>query len=95
ETVDVPRLVGQTRDEANATLVQANLVLGSVTQEFSDQPEGTVIRSNPAEGTTVEVGDQVDIVLSRGPEPTPTPQPTPPPTPPPTPTPPPPTPSPT
>ncbi|HJT63570.1 MAG TPA: Stk1 family PASTA domain-containing Ser/Thr kinase [Candidatus Limnocylindria bacterium] len=95
ETVEVPRLVGQTRDEANATLVQANLVLGSVNQEFSDQPEGTVIRSNPAEGTTVQVGDQVDIVLSRGPEPTPTPQPTPPPTPPPTPTPPQPTPSPT
>ena len=93
ETVEVPRLVGQTRDEANATLVQAQLVLGSVSQEFSNQPEGTVIRSSPAEGTTVDVGEQVDIVLSRGPEPTPTPAPTPPPTPPPTPTPPPPSPS--
>ena len=93
ETVEVPRLVGQTRDEANATLVQAQLALGSVSQEFSDQPDGTVIRSSPAEGTTVDVGEQVDIVLSRGPEPTPTPAPTPPPTPPPTPTPPPPSPS--
>jgi eukaryotic-like serine/threonine-protein kinase len=90
ETVEVPTLVGQTRNEANITLTQADLRLGAVDDEFSDRPEGTVIRSNPAAGTTVDTGSQVDIVLSRGPEPTPTP----PPTPPPTPTPPPPTPTP-
>ena len=90
ETVEVPTLIGQTRSEANITLTQADLRLGAVDEEFSDRPEGTVIRSNPAAGTTVDTGDQVDIVLSRGPEPTPTPAPTPPPTPtpvPPTPTP--------
>lgn len=91
ETVDVPILVGQTRSEASATLTAAGLQLGAVTQEPSDQPQGTVIRSTPAAGTTVARDSQVDIVLSAGPTPSPTPVPTPPPTP----TPPPPTPPPT
>jgi serine/threonine-protein kinase len=90
ETTQVPALVGQTRNEANITLTQAGLRLGSVEEEFSDLPEGTVIRSDPAQGTDVPLDSQVNLVLSRGPEPTPTPAPTPPPTPtpvPPTPTP--------
>jgi serine/threonine-protein kinase len=90
ETVAVPALIGQTRQEANITLTQAGLRLGNVDEEFSDRPEGTVIRSNPSAGNDVPLDSQVDIVLSRGPEPTPTPVPTPPPTP----TPPPPTPTP-
>jgi serine/threonine-protein kinase len=91
ETVPVPSLIGQTRNEANITLTQAGLRLGNVEEEFSDRPVGTVIRSNPTAGTEVPLDEQVDLVLSRGPEPTPTPAPTPPPTP----TPPPPTPEPT
>jgi serine/threonine-protein kinase len=91
ETVPVPSLNGQTRNEANITLTQAGLRLGNVEEEFSDNvPEGTVIRSSPAAGIEVPLDSQVDLVLSRGPEPTPTPAPTPPPTP----TPPPPTPTP-
>jgi serine/threonine-protein kinase len=89
ETVRVPVLVGQTRVEAQSTLTAADLQLGAVTQEPSDQPAGTVIRSAPAAGTTVDAGSQVDIVLSSGPTPSPTPVPTPPPTPTPAPTPPP------
>ncbi len=91
EATEVPVLVGQTSAQAQAVLATADLVLGAVDEEFSDRPEGTVIRSDPAAGTTVDVGTQVDLVISRGPEPTPTPVPTPPPTP----TPPPPTPPPT
>jgi serine/threonine-protein kinase len=90
ETVPVPGLIGQTRNEANITLTQAGLRLGNVEEEFSDRPVGTVIRSDPAAGIEVPLDSQVDLVLSRGPEPTPTPAPTPPPTP----TPPPPTPTP-
>jgi hypothetical protein len=88
EMVDVPALVGQTRDEAAATLSAVGLQLGSVGQAYSaDQPEGAVISSNPAAGVSVPKASQVNIVLSRGPEPTPTPIPTPVPTPPPTPAP--------
>jgi len=85
--VAVPRLIGQTRDEASNTLTQAGLTLGAVRAEFSDADVGTVIRSVPSEGQSVAKGSQVDIVLSKGPQPTPTPAPTPPPTPTPTPVP--------
>ena len=87
DTVKVPVLAGQTREEARDTLLAADLQLGLVSVETSDQPEGTVIRSNPASGTEVAVGSQVDIVLSGGPTPTPVPTPTPAPTPTPTPVP--------
>jgi serine/threonine-protein kinase len=95
ETVKVPSLIGQTRDEAKSTLESNHLTLGSVTQESSPADAGTVIRTSPAAGVDWPTGGQVDIVLSLGPTPSPTPSPTPVPTPPPTPTPPPPTPSPT
>jgi hypothetical protein len=85
--VAVPRLIGQTRDEASNTLNQAGLTLGAVGSAFSDADVGTVIRSVPSEGQSVDKGSQVDIVLSKGPQPTPTPTPTPVPTPTPTPVP--------
>ena len=88
ETVAVPRLVGQTRAEASATLSNAGLQLGQVGQAYSEQEQGTVISSSPAQGVDAAKGSQVDIVLSKGPRPTPTPAPTPPPTPVPTPVPP-------
>jgi serine/threonine-protein kinase len=88
EEVAVPRLIGQTEQQAVETLRSVGLEIGAVTREPSDeQPEGRVIRSDPAQGVSVPVGEQVDIVLSSGPPPTPTPSPTPSPTPTPTPTP--------
>ena len=95
DEVQVPRLVGQTEDQAVGTLTAAGLRLGSVTEEPSAQPAGRVIRSDPSEGTSVARDSQVDLVLSSGPTPSPTPSPTPVPTPVPTPTPEPPTPTPT
>jgi hypothetical protein len=99
-TVPVPTLIGQTRDEARQNLERAGLVLGQVDQEFSDRPDGTVIRTFPAAGVDVDPDSEVNVVLSRGPSPSPSPSPTPiptpePPTPSPTPVPPTPTPSPT
>ncbi len=90
DTVAVPRLRGQTEAQAIATLERVGLALGSRDTDFDpDIPEGSVIRSNPAEGVDLARDDQVDLVISRGPSPSPTPSPTPvpTPTPPPTPTP--------
>ncbi len=88
DTAIVPTLVGQTRDEASTTLTNAGLQLGAVNQEYSaDQPEGAVTRSVPGAGETAAKNSQVDIWISKGPEPTPTPSPTPSPTPTPVPTP--------
>jgi serine/threonine-protein kinase len=88
ETVAVPRLRGQTEEQAIITLERSGLRLGSRTQEFDpDIPEGAVIRSDPAEGVDAQRDAQVDLVISRGPTPSPTPSPTPTPTPTPVPTP--------
>jgi serine/threonine-protein kinase len=76
ETVPVPNLIGQNRTEANITLTTAGLTLGSVTNEPSAQEAGTVIRSDPAAGTDVPSGSQVNLVLSQGPTPSPSPSPT-------------------
>jgi serine/threonine-protein kinase len=88
EEVAVPRLIGQTEQQAIETLREADLRLGQVTREPSSEPAGTVLRSSPAEGVTVSPGDQVDLVISLGPTPSPSPsptlEPTLPPTPPPT-----------
>jgi eukaryotic-like serine/threonine-protein kinase len=86
-TVNVPPLIGQTREEAASTLGAVGLLLGNVTSEPSDQAAGEVIRSDPAAGVPVKKGSPVNLVLSSGPTPSPTPTPTPVPTPSPTPTP--------
>jgi serine/threonine-protein kinase len=87
DQVPVPPLLGQTQDQAQTTLQQAGLRLGTVRSDFSDEPEGRVINTVPAVGTPVEPDSSVDIIVSKGPEPTPTPSPTPTPTLEPTPTP--------
>jgi eukaryotic-like serine/threonine-protein kinase len=85
EQVPVPRLIGQTKDDATATLHSVGLELGLVSSEPSDRPAGEVISTNPSAGVKVGKGSQVDLVLSSGPTPSPTPSPTPVPTPVPTP----------
>jgi serine/threonine-protein kinase len=80
EEVEVPRLIGQTEQQATETLRGVGLELGQVTREPSSEEAGRVIRSSPPEGVSVSPGDQVDIVLSSGPTPSPTPSPTPEPT---------------
>ena len=86
--VAVPRLRGQTEQQARDTLASFDLAVGSIEREPDPSvPDGSVIRSNPAEGVDVAAGSQVDLVISTGPTPSPTPSPTPVPTPTPTPAP--------
>ena len=86
--VAVPRLRGQTEQQARDTLAGFDLSVGSIDREPDPSvPDGSVIRSNPAEGVDVAAGSQVDLVISTGPTPSPTPSPTPVPTPTPTPVP--------
>jgi len=88
EEVAVPRLRGQTLDQARQTLSDADLSVGAIDREPDPSiPEGSVIRSEPSEGVDVSPGDQVDLTISTGPTPSPTPSPTPVPTPEPTPVP--------
>ena len=88
ELVEVPRLRGQTEAQATVTLERAGFGVGAITEEFDPEVnEGSVIRSVPTEGVDHPVGEQVDLVISRGPTPSPSPSPTPSPTPTPTPSP--------
>ncbi len=66
----VPNVLGKTLTEAEAALQQVGLVLGSTTQEYSDEYEsGRVINQSVSANTTVNGGTKVDITLSKGPDP--------------------------
>jgi serine/threonine protein kinase len=69
--VDVPSVVGQTVDEASASLDDAGLKLGRTTDQESSETEGTIIEQTPAAGTPVDKGTSVDVVVA-SPTPTPT-----------------------
>ena len=51
--VPVPDLRGMTAAEARVAVADADLVLGSVVTEASDEPEGRVLRQTPAAGSRV------------------------------------------
>ncbi len=67
ERYDVPRLADMTEDQAQDALRETNLAFGASTQKWHESvPEGQVIRSNPAAGTTLKPGATVDLVISKG-----------------------------
>ena len=65
--VAVPKLVGREAADAEAALTSAGLV-GSFTEQYSDEPAGQVISQSPLEGEQVEEGSTVSYVVSLGPE---------------------------
>ena len=66
--VEVPRLAGQTIDDARVTLARLGLV-DRVEREFSTEfSVETVIRSSPEAGAAVERGSVIALVVSQGPE---------------------------
>jgi len=65
--VEVPALEGLPRDEAQGRLEDAGLELGSRDEAPSGTvDEGAVIEQDPAEGSRVDRGRAVDVVLSAG-----------------------------
>ena len=65
--VTVPDLTGMSRADAIATIVALGLELGSVDVEPSTTYDvDQVIRQDPAEGTKVDEGSNVDLVVSSG-----------------------------
>ena len=73
-TTKVPSLIGMSAGDARTLLVQNHLGLGSQSEQYSDQPVGTVISQNPAAGATAKLNGRVNIVVSAGPEPAPEPE---------------------
>ena len=71
-TAKVPSLVGLSSvGDARTLLVQNKLGLGSTTEQYSDQPAGTIIGQSPSAGSTVKVNSRVSVTVSAGPEPEP------------------------
>ncbi len=58
-------MVGFDRVRAERTLAANELAVGSVTEEASDQPAQTVLRTNPRAGTAVWRGSAVDLVVAK------------------------------
>ncbi|MFQ9511629.1 MAG: Stk1 family PASTA domain-containing Ser/Thr kinase [Lachnospiraceae bacterium] len=70
EFVKVPDLMHLTVSNAKTMLTEANLVLGSTTEAYSDDVEvGLVMSQSSNANTEVKAGSTVDIVISKGPAP--------------------------
>jgi eukaryotic-like serine/threonine-protein kinase len=61
----VPDVIGADRVRAARVLHDAGLSVGSVTEELSNQPAGTVLRTNPKAGTAVWPGSAIDLVIAK------------------------------
>ncbi len=67
KTVDVPNLLGKSESAAKQLLASANLSVGSITEDYSDEyAEGEVMSQSPGRGQTVEENTSVDFVVSKG-----------------------------
>jgi beta-lactam-binding protein with PASTA domain len=65
--VQVPSVIGKSRDDAVSTLVNAGLKAQPVVSVPSNRPEGTVTAQEPSAGMTVIKGSRVRINVSSGP----------------------------
>jgi beta-lactam-binding protein with PASTA domain len=70
ERYDVPQLKGLDVDHAQDALLTSHLTYGRSIPRWSDSvPRGTVMNSDPAQGTRERPKTVVDLVVSRGPQP--------------------------
>ena len=61
--IEVPDVVGQSRDEAVAALARADLE-PKIVEVYSEKDTGTVTAQNPKGGEKRKVGDRVTIVVT-------------------------------
>ncbi|WP_431920684.1 Stk1 family PASTA domain-containing Ser/Thr kinase [Nonomuraea jabiensis] len=66
ELGEVPSVIGLTEADAKAQIKAAGFK-SRVVPQANEQPEGTVIQQNPGEGTKVNPGTTITIVVSTGP----------------------------
>ena len=71
DNIVVPSLKGLNESVALDTINKLGLVPRSVTSEFSDSDINTVISQSLTVNSEVEKGTEIDLVLSKGPEPEP------------------------
>jgi serine/threonine-protein kinase len=65
----VPDVVGQSRAAAEATLTNAKLTIGTVTQQTTtEQSAGTVLEQSPSAGSSLTDGGKVDLTVAQAPK---------------------------
>ena len=65
--VATPNVVGMTQSAAETTITGAGLIVGTVTQQYSNTVAvGLVVSENPVGGTAVNIGSSVNLVISLG-----------------------------
>ncbi len=63
--VEVPTLLGLSKDAATKALDRVNLKLGEQVEQASAYPPGTIIGQDPEGGDQVPVGSAVNVVIAR------------------------------
>jgi beta-lactam-binding protein with PASTA domain len=64
----VPDVVGQSRAAAEATLTNAKLTVGAITQQTtSEQSPGTVLEQSPPAGSSLPAGGKVSLTVAQAP----------------------------
>src|SRR6185295_1743007 len=67
-TTEVPDVVGMSQADAQSEIMEAGLVVGTVTQAGSAEVDaGDIMGQNPTDGTSVAPGTAVNLVISIGP----------------------------
>jgi serine/threonine-protein kinase len=72
-TAAVPSLVGLDRTAAARDATDAGLLMKIVERRTSEDPRGLVIEQHPGPGAFLSEGDEITVVVSRGPPPIPLP----------------------
>ncbi len=65
EMIEMPDLVGMSQSDALGEINRAGLKRGEITHQESDEPQGTVLSTDPAAGTEVEPGTKVNLVVAK------------------------------
>lgn len=69
EKVSVPPITGSTLDNARQLIKSSGLTVGSISYQYSnDVSSGCVISCDPGDGSSVDDGSTVNLVISQGPE---------------------------
>ena len=66
EEVEVPKLIGCGKEEAEQLLIGSGLILGKVTEVNSDLEAGQIVTQSAQEGDKVPAGSAIDIEISNG-----------------------------
>ncbi len=70
ERYEVPQVAGMSLKDATAAIEDSSLVVGTVSKDWSEKvKKDLVISSSPKSTTSLKKGQEVDLVLSKGPAP--------------------------